>query len=267
MKPKLLFFNADDGSQGPSGPTADVFDAPEGAPVDETPPETPEVPAPQPPAFDPNKFAQDFAREVGAVVRPQLQAPPAPQMTVEEARRAMNFFEFTPEFFTQMDNLDTRQKAFETLRDGLIRYADSITQARLHSLQEALEQKYGPVLEFKDSYEAERREARFYGAYPVLKEPKLRSLISAVAQDLKTRGVKFNSEEEQFKALATGVEAVIKVHNPAFVLNGAATPGGAPQPQTPRGGIPVTTPGSGGVSGAQRGGSPTTKKGISVFLP
>jgi hypothetical protein len=182
-------------------------------------------------------------------------------MTVEEARRAMNFFEFSPEFFTQLDNLDTRQKAFETLRDGLIRYADSITQARLHSLQEALEQKYGPVLEFKDTYEAEKREARFYGAYPVLKEPKLRSLIGAVAQDLKTRGVRFTSEEEQFKALASGVEAVIKVHNPAFVLNGAAP---ASQPQTPRGGIPVTTPGSGGVS-ASKGGAPPKSKGLSIF--
>jgi hypothetical protein len=132
-------------------------------------------------------------------------------------------------------------------------------------LQEALEQKYGPVLEFKDTYEAERREARFYGAYPVLKEPKLQSLIRAVAQDLNGRGAKFASEEEQFKALASGVESVIKVHNPAFVLNGVAASGGASQPQTPRGAIPVTTPGSGGVSGSQRGGGPPVKKGISVF--
>jgi hypothetical protein len=260
MNSRNLFFNVDDGGAG-GGPTADVFDGGETPSTEvETPPATPEVPPSSTPAFDPNKFAQDFAREVGAVVRstPQQQPPP---MTQEEARKAMNFFEFTPEFFVQLDNLDTRQKAFETLRDGFIRFADSITQARLHDMQEALEKKYGPVLEFKDTYEAERRETRFYSAYPGLKEPKLRSLIAAVAGDLKARGAVYGSEEEQFKALASGVEAVIKVHNPAFTLNGAA---GAGQPQTPRGGIPVTSPGSGGVSGS-KGAGPAKSKGLAIF--
>lgn len=266
MKPrKLLFFKPDDGG----GPGAAAFDEPteEGGPVEGAVPDEGTLPEPvvpsAPAAFDPNAFAQTFAKEVAAAMpKPAPAAPTTPPLTEAEARKKLNFFEFTPEFFTQFDNLETRQKAFEVFRDGLIRNAVTIQQSMLEDLKEEIKTQYGPVVERIERYEAEQREGRFHTAYPALAKKELRPLLVAVAQSMVQQGKKYDSEEEQFKAIAQGAEAVIKVTSPEFNLGTAPVV----KPKHKNNGIPTTTPGAGGVGGGSSTGPPK-KLGISVFDP
>jgi hypothetical protein len=118
--------------------------------------------------------------------------------------------------------------------------------------------------------EARAGESRFRNKFPELAHDNMRPLLFAVSQNLLAQNLPFRSEEELFSAIAAGVEAVIRVNNPEFKLGGNGAGAGAPVRQQhygrpPAGGIPVTTPGSGGVSGGRGGAGPPKPRGLAVF--
>jgi hypothetical protein len=218
----------------------------------------------------PTVDARQLANEFGQVIGQHFQ-PPQREITVEEAKRLLNVWEPTPEWLAKYDNLETRGQAIAEHRDGLIRQADTIMQYRMREMQNAMEQRYAPVVAYMHQMEARAGEHRFSQNYPQLDNPALRPLLYSVAQSMLASGMNFRSEEEMFNALARGVESVIKVNNPAFSLeagNGANGGGGGRPvggaPQRPVGALPVTTPGSGGGSGNR---APATAKprGLAIF--
>jgi len=213
-----------------------------------------------------------LAERFGQVIGQHFQ-PPQRQMTSEEAKRLLNVWEPTKEWLAKYDNLESREQAIAEMRDGVIRHSDTITQYRLREMMDQMQQVYGPVVQHMQMEQARAGENRFKEAYPELGREEIRPLLFAVSQNLLGQGVQFRSEREMFQAIASGVEAVIKVSNPDFKLNGGnggGTPIGATKrkqgPAAAQGGIPVTTPGSGGGAGP-KGPAVAKPRGLAIFDP
>jgi hypothetical protein len=227
-----------------------------------------EVPPVQPSSFDASKFAKEFGDTLSTTLKPILEkaGPQEPPMTPEEARRILNIWEPDEQWYARYDNLDTRTEAVNEMRDGLIRQADTLAQFRMQEMVDALRNEVMPHLTQSTQAANQAREERFTGQYPQLKEPALNPLIKAVAQDFVDRGQTFQTEAELFKALAGGVEAVLKVNNPDFKLETAN--GSGQQTQQGRSGrsLPVSTPGGGGGTGRREGGGKQDKpRGMAIF--
>lgn len=226
------------------------------------------VQGPQGPAMvDARALASEFGQVIGQQFR-----PPPKEMSVEEAKRLLNVWEPSKEWLAKYDNLESREQAIAEMRDGVIRHSDTITQYRMREMMDRIQQAYGPVVEHMQMEQARAGEGRFKEAYPELAVEGVRPLLYAVSQNLLGQGVQFRSEREMFQAIASGVEAVIKVSNPEFKLNGG-NGGGTPTTATKRkqgpaavGGIPVTTPGSGGGGGSKATGPPKPR-GLAIFDP
>jgi hypothetical protein len=95
----------------------------------------------------------------------------------------------------------------------------------------------------------------------------MQPLVKAIAQDFVDRGQTFKSEQELFKALAGGVEAVLKVNNPEFKLETATSTNGSEttKGRNPRS-LPVTSPGGSGGTGRREGGpKPEKPRGMAIF--
>ena len=226
----------------------------------------PQVPAqdePKPPGFDPSAFAKEFGASVAESLKTVTK--PEPQMTKEEAAKLLNVWNPDDAWYASYDNLDTRKDAIASMRDGLIRQADTIAQLRMQEEFAKLREEYAPKMSLIEEQTNRQREERFHGTYPQLKNPGLQPLISAVTENLVKEGKTFTSESEMFKAVANGVAAVIKVTNPEFNIEETA---GSIPANTGRNNnqIPVTTPGAGGGTGRSTGAAKgPVKKGLSIF--
>lgn len=223
--------------------------------------DTPQAPTtPTAPAFDPESLARTVSSSVAEVLKQSQPAPQAKQITLEEAKAALNFYEIDDTFLQQFDNLDTKKAALEQFRDGIIKYAYGIVTHMLKDRDSQIETRYQPTLDFVQSHQAEQRQGRFNKTYEQLSHPSFAPVINAVIGELtKDPAFKNKAEGDQFKAIASGVEAVIKQANPQFKLNpaaGAAKNGNAS-------GLPVTTPGGGG--GGSRGSGSGRKTGNPVI--
>lgn len=282
LKNEMMFLDAlsDGGGGGDGGGEEssrglDVFEGtgeqtarPEAAPERESAPAQAEREA-----RSPTVDARQLATEFGNVIGQHFKAPPK-EITVEEAKRLLNVWEPTKEWLARYDNLETRDQAIAEQRDGLIRQADTIMRYRMNEMQQAMEQRYGPVIGYMQQQEAAAGEHRFSQAYPQLNHPGMRPLLFSVAQSILHSGTRFSGERELFTAIARGVESVIKVSNPQFSLEsngangqGAAAPAGTRRTGHTPGAIPVTTPGSGGGGGGQKGTGPPKPRGLAIFDP
>lgn len=223
--------------------------------------------APAEGGFDASKFAKEFGATLSETLKPVIEkASPEPPMTPEEARRLLNVWEPDENWFKNYDNLETRADAVTQMRDALIKQADTLAQMRMREMVDALREEIMPGLQSVSEAANQQREERFGSAYPQLANEAMRPLIRAIAQDMVDNGKTFKSEGELFKALAGGVEAVIKVNNPDFKLEAAKD--GQFQKPADRGGrnIPVTTPGGGGGTGRRESSSKGEKpRGIAIF--
>jgi hypothetical protein len=281
LKNEMMFWDADDGGDGGGVATEessrglDVFEGtgeqtakPEAAPERQSAPPQAEREARQP-MVDAGELAERF----GNVIGQHFKAPPK-EITVEEAKKLLNVWEPTKEWLARYDNLETRDQAIAEQRDGLIRQADTIMRYRMNEMQQAMEQRYGPVIGYMQQQEAQQGEHRFAQTFPQLNHQSLRPLLFSVAQSLLASGTRFNDERQLFTAIARGVESVIKVSNPQFSLEsngangqGAAVPAGTRRTGHTPGAIPVTTPGSGGGGGGQKGTGPPKPRGLAIFDP
>jgi hypothetical protein len=269
-----MFLQEDTGGDGGGGEGvsqgASVFEEGSGGSHEQAPAQPPPTP---PSGGEARVDARELAHEFGNVIGQHFQQQPKaePQMSVEEAKRLLNVWEPTQEWLGKYDNLESRIPALVDMRDGFIRQADTIAQYRMNEMMQRMQQTYAPVVQHMQAQEAKAGEWRFKESFPELAHDNMRPLLYAVSQNLLAQGIPFRSEGELFSAIASGVEAVIKVNNPEFKLgaNGAEAQGapvkqqhyGRPQ----AGGIPVTTPGSGGVSGGRGGAGPPKPRGLAVF--
>lgn len=221
-----------------------------------------------PEPFDPTKFAKDFGTTLSEQLKPILaKNEPAPKMTAEEARALLKIWEPGDEWYKKYDNLETRKDAVAEMRDALMTQADTLNQFRLREAMADLRKEFMPGLASVQETANQQREQRLHTSYPTLSKPEMQPLVTAIANDFVAKGQKFANEAELFKALATGVEAVMKVSNPEFKLE-TATNGNGQQQENGRSGrsLPVSTPGGGGGTGRSESGSkPEVKRGIAVF--
>jgi hypothetical protein len=227
-------------------------------------PHSGEPPA-QPPAFDASKFAKEFGDTLGTTLRPIIEqaTPKAPPMTPEEARKILNIWEPDEQWYKSYDNLETRADAIASMRDALIKQADTLAQFRMQEMVDQLRQEVMPHLTSSTQLVNQQREERFRTTYPQLADEGLQPLVKAVAQDFVDRKQTFKSETELFKALAGGVEAVLKVNNPGFKLE--AVSDGTTQGRSSRS-LPVTTPGGSGGTGRREGqGKEVKPRGMAIF--
>lgn len=269
----MMFLDGEDagggGAEGGDSRGQAVFDEPQTG--SEAPAEAQGQPQGQPaqPEAKPMVDARQLASEFGQVIGQHFQPPPK-EMTAEEAKRLLNVWEPSKEWLAKYDNLETRDQAIAEQRDGLIRQADTITQYRMREMMQEMQQTYGPAVQYMQKAEAQAGEARFKGMFPELAQDGVRPLLFAVSQNLLAQRIPFRSEHELFTAIAKGVEAVIKVSNPQFKLSngngGGAVPGTARKTGPAAGGIPVTTPGSGG-GGGPKGVGPPKPRGLAIFDP
>jgi hypothetical protein len=218
--------------------------------------------------FDASKFAKEFGDTLGTTLKPILEQRQVaePQMTPEEAKKLLNVWEPDEQWYARYDNLESRAEAVSEMRDGLVKQADTIAQFRMREMIDQFKAEVMPHLNTVTQTANQQREERFAGMYPQLKEPALQPLIKAVAQDFVDNGKTFKTEQELFKALAGGVEAVLKVNNPDFKLE--TTNGGGQQQTEGRSNrsLPVTTPGGGGGTGRREGSNKEAKpRGLAIF--
>lgn len=240
------------------GPIEKVSDDPsvEGQPEPE-PEEKPVVSGLDPAVV--TALAQSFGTEIAK----HLPKPPevvAPQMTEEEAKKALNFWEPDKAWQEKYDNLETREVALKEQRDGMIKYADTIAQHRLAKMQAEFQSQIQPLIQQQQLRDATECQGRFNVKFPQLAKPEVGPLIAAVGDALAKQGKTFSSEDELFTTLASGVESVLKVSNPEFKLDGV-TPTSSSKPVVTKktksnpNALPSTT------TGAAGGAAPRVDKG------
>ena len=183
-------------------------------------------------------------------------------MSAEEAKKLLNIWEPTKEWQTKFDNLETREAALTEMRDGFQKQVDTISMARFQEMQSQIDARYAPLLRHIQQQETQAREARFNTRYPDLANPKLRPIINGVMQQLIAQKASFKNENEAFVALATNVEAAIKIYAPDIKLKGAAAPA-----KSSGSTIPVTTPGAGGGAGGGVKAKSTGNRVLDVLGP
>lgn len=233
-----------------------------GEPVVETPPQTVDV----------DKLTTALADKFGGVLSKMTPAAPKEtpkkidELTPEDAKKLLKIWEPDDNFLKDFDNLETKKAAITRMRDGLIGQADTISQHRMREALAPVLEQLQPVIKFMQDYQSEQLTNRFTGRYEQLGSQEIRPLINAVAEDLASKGKKFDTEEELFDALAKGVEKVIQVSNKDFKLSAAGS-----NPATNKGrnnnAIPAMTPGSGGGTGSAPKGDEKVKRGLAVFGP
>ncbi len=235
---KMMFMNEDTG--GDFG--GDVLDAP-----------APDAPAAPAPAAPPMVDAKAFASELVQGLRPQEQPK---QMSPEEARKLLNVFEFDDSFFEEFSSLDKQKAAFERLRDGLIRQADTIAQIRMQELREGMMSEVSPALSYVQQQRVESRQRAFEKAHPDLAKPEYQNVLNAAAQGL--LGQNFKTDAAMFKALSESARQLIKSANPNFEM-------GEEAPRSSSS-IPVTSPGGGGGGGFRTTPAQNTKSNALAIL-
>jgi DNA-binding transcriptional MerR regulator len=266
----MMFMDGDDGGGGGEGESQGMSVFEDNEPSTPTEPQQPQQPEPQQQQPSPSFVdARQLASEFGHVIGQHFQ-PPQKEMSIEEAKQLLNVWEPTKEWLAKYEDPETRNQALAEQRDGLIRQADTIMRYRMSELQQAMDQRYAPVVEYMQQQEAQAGEYRFAQYFPQLNHQGLRPLLFSVAQSLLASGTRFRSEPELFTAIAKGVESVIKVSNPQFSLQSNGGAGAAPQQQGKRightaGRLPVTTPGAGG--GGMKGPGPPKPRGLAIFDP
>lgn len=238
-----------------------VSSSPEGAETTEAAPVKPSG------EFDASKFAKEFGDTLSSTLKPILErTQPEKEMSQEEARKLLNYWDPDENWYKSFDNLETRNEAIGQMRDALVKQADTLAQFRMREMIDALREEIMPGLKTVSETANAQREERFNTQFPQLAKPELKPLIKSIAQDFVDNKKTFKSEGELFKALANGVEAVFKVSNPDFKLE--TTNNGGDQQSADRGGrqLPVTTPGGGGGTGRRESTTKTDKpRGLAIF--
>lgn len=226
---------------------------------------TPE-PEPKSNDFDPQKMAAAFAeglKTAGFV--PQPKVDDQPKLSPEEAKKLLNVWEPTKEWQTRYDNLETREKAIQEMRDGVIKQSDTITQYRMQQFEQKMQAQYAPVQQAIAQQQAEAVEKRFDSSYPDLAKPELKPLIGQVIAGLSAKQVfKPGDEAGNFKLVAQAVESVIKVANPNFKLTPkGSTPTGQPKNNNA---LRPTSSGSGGGTGGKQAAPEQSKSKVLSLL-
>lgn len=163
-------------------------------------------------ALDPTSLKQLIE-----AVRPpqQPQQPPQPQYTQEQIDELLAIHKIDERELAEALGLDEERQPkavafFKKTLDGIVRQA--VTAAGLQL--KLLEQKHiAPMQQFRQQYEAQQHEARFFDSNPDLKEH--RDVCRLIYNDMERRGVKFGSADEAYKAIAKTARQMLRLQEQA----------------------------------------------------
>lgn len=259
MKDRLMIFREEDaggaGGDDVSTKGAAVFEE-GGAQKKE---EVKQEDAPPPSTVDAKALAEQLGATLKEAFGDRKEAPK--EITAEEARKLLKFPEIDDEFMKKFGDIATTKAALEDFRDKLLTHIHTVNGMTRREMMDEMDGKFKPALEYVTKAEQRERDSDFDKAYPVLAKQELKPIITAVRESLKNE--KFSDEKAHFKAVADGVAAVIKVHNPDFKLTDGSSP--SKTKTSSSGGIATTTPGSGGGGGGGENKDADKPKGIKVF--
>lgn len=220
--------------------------------------------------------AEALAQSFGAVLKEHFK-PAATQTTPEkrvdelsqeELEKLTEAFPITDDWIKRFDNLETRPQALKELQRGLVKQSDNFARRRLKEFRDELEPQLQQATRVISEMHERQLTERFHNRYPDLSNPALEPVIQTITTELHRSGKKYTKETELFDDIAKNVESVIKVHNPNFKLSAAGSTPAAKTQQRARsgGGLPVTTPGSGGGSAAGATSTqPNKPRGLAIF--
>lgn len=207
--------------------------------------------------FDVNALAGALGPAIAAAIKPTQQQAP---LTREEAAKLLNQFDVSDDFLAKFDNLDSRKQSLMDFRDGIVRNVWTMIQMAFRERDTKLDERFAPMQNYISTQEETARRSRFNSAYPDFSNPAFEPILLAVSQKLGEGGRTFATEDDAFKALADGVEAVIKVTNPNFQRS-AASAAGKPNVRKPNGNpnaLNGNASGAAGAAGASTGGGDTS---------
>lgn len=253
-QPQFRFEEDDGGVSGGDGDANAVITALDGGDGEGDPAPTP----PPAPSFDYDALGKTLGSTLGEQLKGFLPKTEEKPLTAEEAMKELKFWNPDDAWFQQFGNLETQKQAVLAMRDGMTAQFFTILQKFVQERDQQITAKYDPIVELVRERENQAKFDRFSASYPQLANESLAPVISSVVSQLAAAKQLGKGESEDFKAIARGVEAVIKSHNPNFVLTApAAGKTTARKPGTANA-IPVTSSGAGGGGGNGGGGSKRT---------
>lgn len=183
-----------------------------------------------------------------------------PSLTQEEYDRIFNVWQPNTELLEQLRSEDkpTALKALAALRDGLIKQASTIAEARLQNLvKEMREKELAPLSAFYQEQQNIALEREFFAEHKDL-EP-FKEVVDAVSAKVFSDGKKY-SKTEAFNMAASASREVVKR---MLAASGGKLPNGSSSGGTGRRMSTLTSGGQGG--GSKGGGQPARKPGMAIF--
>lgn len=192
------------------------------------------------------------------IVQQQQQAPvqqqQPQQLSDAEVARLTNRFVIDEAQYDKMFATEDKAQsiaAFNEIVQGAVRQAVTMSQYLAQEHVSRVQQQVQPYMQFADSQRELMLRENFFNKYPDLRGADV--IIRAVQQDMSSKGVKYNSMEELFDAVAKASQAQLRM----LSAQGQQVNGTQPRVKPAMASLPAGA-GGGGSKMAQTGSGPQT---------
>lgn len=235
------------------------------APAPATQQQTTQTQAPPPSAPAAAPTAEQIAEQVASRLAPPQQGQQPKQYTREELDQMFNVYQPQADLITAIREGDEAGaiQAIATLRDGLIKQANTLAQYQMTILRDELLQQVAPALQSVAMQHARQQEEAFYTANPDLNQR--RELVKTVYAAMRNEGTRFSTPQEASKALADRVRALAGLTTPTQPPGGSLPASSQQQQPQGQGARPAALGGGGSGAAASPGGSASGNVFADIF--
>lgn len=209
-------------------------------------------------SFTPDDLASAIAKAF-----PQVQGGGQPQqtkqLTPEELRKQLKYWEPDDNWFKDFGDLDKQKDAVLGMRDGIFAHAFEVAKAMIQQEMGPLKQQLGGFQSWQQEQQNAKLVEGFNTSFKQLATPELAQLREMVTAHLVQQGATFKTTGEMYKAIADNMSAVIKQHKPDFVLDTSS--GGSTPPKANPNAIKPAPKRGGGGGGSNGGGGEGDRSG------
>lgn len=144
-------------------------------------------------------------------VTPAQAQPSRPPATQEEIQRELNVYKMTEKDYAAIFDVETREESIQAL-DGVLQNVvrQSLTMANVLMEEKfaAMQQQVLPYMQFADDQRSSAMETAFYSRHQDLVASK--PVVDAVKKQFTDQGVKFDTAEQAFDAIAKNTKAYLQ---------------------------------------------------------